>query len=288
MAKTIEPATAETSAGVAAGHIASTPLGNTLVRSLRESTTIFGRNLKKLVRIPMMLFFSLFQPMLWLVLFTQIFKKLGQFPQFRAQGFSSYLMFFAPSVLTMTVLTSAFQSGMGMVADLEQGMLDKFLISPIHRSSVLIGKVMADATRMVLQGALVLMVAMIMGARIKTGAVGALVMLLVAACFGIVWAGLSNIVALRTKNSEMTMMIGILLTFPLLFLSTAMMPSGLLPHWLETVGKLNPVTYVINTTRGFMNFGYQWTELGKAMGVIALVGIFTLTGATRAFRKATS
>ena len=167
-------------------------------------------------------------------------------------------------------------------------MLDKFLISPIHRSSVLIGKVLADATRMVLQGTLVLVVAMLMGARIKTGVIGVLVMLFTAACFGIVWAGLSNIVALRTKNSEMTMMIGILLTFPLLFLSTAMMPSALLPHWLGTVGKFNPVTYVINTARDFMNFGYSWMQFGKTLGVIALVGLVTLTGATRAFKKVTS
>ncbi|HJP65928.1 MAG TPA: ABC transporter permease [Actinomycetota bacterium] len=261
---------------------------NPLVRPVRESILIFQRNLKKIVRVPMLLFFSLVQPMLWLVLFTQIFKRLGDFPQFQAQGFSSYLMFFAPSVLTMTVLTSSFQSGMGMVADLELGMLDKFLISPIYRSSVLVGKILADATRMVLQGALILIVALIMGARIETGVVGALVMLFLAASFGVVWAGLSNIVALRSRNSEMTMMIGILLTFPLLFLSTAMMPAGLLPDWLSTVGKFNPVTYVINTARAFMNFGYAWGEFAKAMGVIALVGVFTLTGATRAFKKATT
>src|SRR2546422_8653129 len=168
------------------------PTGNSVARLVAESTTIFGRNLKKLVRIPRMLLFSVLQPMLWLLLFTQIFKKLGQFPQFQTLGYSSYLMFFAPSVLTMTVLTSAFQSGMGMVTDLEQGMLDKFLISPIHRSSVLIGKVLSDATRMVLQGVLVIVVALAMGASIKTGIVGALVMLFVAACFGIVWAALSN------------------------------------------------------------------------------------------------
>jgi len=264
------------------------PSGGVLLRTARESIIVFGRNIKKVVRVPLLLFFSLFQPMIWLLLFTQIFKRLGDFPQFQSQGYSSYLQFFAPSVLTMTVLTSAFQSGMGMVTDLEQGMLDKFLISPIHRSSVLIGKVLSDATRMVLQGVLVIVVALAMGASIKTGIVGALVMLFVAACFGIVWAALSNVVALRTKNSEMTMMIGILLTFPLLFLSTAMMPPGLLPHWLETVGKFNPVTYVIDTARAFMNFGYDWTQLGKAIAVIALVGLFTLTGATRAFRKATS
>src|SRR5437764_1598436 len=243
------------------------PTGGYLARAARESSIVFGRNIKKVVRVPMLLFFSRFQPMLWLTLFTQIFKKFGDFPQFQSQGYSSYLQFFAPSVLTMTVLASAFQSGMGMVSDLEQGMLDKFLISPIHRSSVLIGKVLSDATRMVLQGVLVIVVALAMGASIKTGFAGVLVMLFLAACFGIVWAALSNIVALRTKNSEITMVIGILLTFPLLFLSTAMMPPGLLPHWLETVGKFNPVSYVINTARDFMNFGYDWGQLGRALAV---------------------
>jgi ABC-2 type transport system permease protein len=259
-----------------------------MIRTVTESSIILRRNLTKLIRVPMLLFFSLFQPLLWLLLFTQIFKKFGDFPQFQALGFSSYLMFFAPSVLVMTVLTSAFQSGMGMVADLEQGMLDKFLISPIHRSSVLIGKVVADATRMVLQGILILVVALAMGARIHTGIIGAVVMLATAALFGVAWAGLSNIVALRTRNSELTMMIGILLTFPLLFLSTAMMPPGLLPSWLETVSKFNPVSYVIDTCRAFMDFRYDWGQLARTLGVIAIVGAVTMSGATRAFRKATS
>ena len=120
------------------------PTSGYVARAARESSIVFGRNIKKVVRVPMLLFFSLFQPMLWLTLFTQIFKKFGDFPQFQSQGYSSYLQFFAPSVIVMTVLASSFQSGMGMVSDLEQGMLDKFLISPIHRSSVLIGKVVDD------------------------------------------------------------------------------------------------------------------------------------------------
>ena len=258
------------------------------MNAIRESFLIYQRNLKKAIRTPMLIFFSLFQPMLWLLLFTQIFKKMGDLPFFAAQGYDSYLMFFVPSVLTMTVLTSAFQSGMGMVTDVETGMLDRFLINPIHRSSVLIGKVLADATRMVLQGTMVVTVALLMGARVETGVVGAVLMILIAALFGIAWAGLSNIVALKTRNGEMTMMMGILMTFPLLFMSTAMMPQELLPAWLDIVGKFNPVTYVIETGRGFMNFGYDWTQVAQTLAVIIVVGAITLTGATRAFRRATS
>ena len=258
------------------------------MRSLNESLIIARRNLVKLLRVPMMLFFSLFQPMLFLVLFTQVFKRLGDTPMFSGLGYESYLMFFAPSVLTLTALNSAFQSGMGMVTDLETGMLDKFLISPIRRSSVLIGKVLADAARMVLQGIIVFVVAFLMGARIETGVPGMAVVLVVVALFGIAWAGLSNIVALRTKNAELTMMMGILLTFPLLFMSTAMMPPDLLPSWLDTVARFNPVSYVIDTVRAFMNFGYDWGLVAQTLGVITAVGAVTLTGATRAFRQATT
>src|SRR2546422_9037109 len=99
MAKTLD----RTPTTPVAPDVAMAREANPLVRPVTEVITIFQRNLKKIVRVPMMLFFSLFQPMLWLVLFTQIFKKLGDFPQFHAQGYSSYLMFFAPSLLTMTV-----------------------------------------------------------------------------------------------------------------------------------------------------------------------------------------
>jgi ABC-2 type transport system permease protein len=109
----------------------------------------------------------------------------------------------------------------------------------------------------------------------------------VAALFGVAWAGLSNIVALKTRHAELTMMIGILLTFPILFLSTAMMPEGLLPEWLETVSRFNPITYVIDSARQLMNFGFDWGQVGVTLAVIVAVGSITLTGATRAFRKAT-
>lgn len=255
-----------------------------MLRTVREALVIYGRNMRKTVRVPMALFFSLFQPMLWLLLLSQVFKPIGNLPGF---GYDSYLMFFVPSVLAMTMITSAFTSGMGTVTDLEAGMMDKFLINPIRRSSILVGKVAADATRMLLQGILVLVVALAMGARVETGVPGALLVLAIGALFGVAWAGLSNLVALRTRNSELTMVVGILLTFPLLFLSTAMMPAFFLPSWLRTVAVYNPVTYLIDAARGLVNEGYDWGQISQTLAVIALVGLITLTAATRAFRKAT-
>lgn len=253
-----------------------------MLRTIREVHILWGRNLKKLIRLPMLLFFSLFQPLIFLILFSQVFSSMARLPGF---GYSNYLQFLVPTIVGLTTLNSAFQSGMGMVTDMDEGMLDKFLIAPIRRSSILLGKVVADATRMSIQALLILFLAFAMGARVKTGVPGVLMLVLLAVLFGIAWAGISNVVALRTRNAELTMVIGILITFPVLFLSTGFMPMALLPSWLETVAKFNPITYLVTALRDLVNTGWNWTAIWQDLVVTAGLAAVTLTAATRAFRK---
>jgi ABC-2 type transport system permease protein len=254
-----------------------------MIRSVRESAILWARQMKKLVRIPLLLFFALAQPLIFLLLFSQVFSNLDRLPGF---GYDSYLQFLVPSIVALTALNSAFQSGIGMVSDIEDGMLDKFLIAPIRRSSILLGKVFADATRAAAQATVIVLVALAMGARIATGVAGVAAMVVLAALFGIAWAGLSNIIALRTRNGELTMIVGILITFPVLFLSTAFMPSILLPDWLDTVATFNPITYIVEALRALVNTGWDWGAIGEAMAVTGGLAVVTFTGATLAFRKA--
>lgn len=256
-----------------------------MIRSVRESAILWARQMKKLVRIPLLLFFALAQPLIFLLLFSQVFSNLDRLPGF---GYDSYLQFLVPSIVALTALNSAFQSGIGMVSDIEDGMLDKFLIAPIRRSSILLGKVFADATRAAAQATVIVLVAFAMGARIATGVAGVAAMVVLAALFGIAWAGLSNIIALRTRNGELTMIVGILITFPVLFLSTAFMPSILLPDWLDTVATFNPITYIVEALRALVNTGWDWGAIGQAMAVTGGLAVVTFTGATLAFRKAIS
>src|SRR5665811_387736 len=253
-----------------------------MIRSLREAGVLWRRNMLKLTRVPMLLFFSLFQPLLFLLLFSQVFSRLSEMPGF---GYENYLQFLVPTIVGLTALNSAFQSGMGMVTDMDAGLLDKFLIAPIRRSSILLGKVVADATRMAIQSSLIIILSFIMGARFKTGFLGILAMIVIAVLFGIAWAGISNVVALRTRNAELTMLVGILITFPILFLSTGFMPSALLPSWLDTVAKFNPITYLVAALRALVNDGWDWTAMWQALAVTAGLAVVTLTAATRAFRK---
>ena len=256
-----------------------------MIRSLSESWTLWGRQMKKLVRTPLLLFFALFQPLLFLLLFSQVFTNLADLPGF---AYDSYLQFLVPSIIALTALNSAFQSGIGMVTDIEDGMLDKFLIAPIRRSSILLGKIFADASRIAMQAGMIVVVSLVMGARFETGILGILVMIVLAALFGVAWAGLSNVVALRTGNGELTMVIGILITFPVLFLSTAFMPEALLPEWLDTVAGLNPITYIVEAVRALVNDGWDWRSVWEALAVTGGLAVVTFTAATAAFRKVVS
>ncbi len=254
-----------------------------VLRAAAEVRVLWVRNLVKTVRVPILLFFSLFQPLIFLLLFSQVFAELDRLPGF---PYDDYLQFLAPSIIALTALNSAFQSGMGTVTDMEDGLLDKFLIAPIHRYSILVGRVLSDGSRIVLQAIVIIVVAYLMGTRFETGVLGLVVIVGLAALFGMAWAGLSNIVALLTGNAELTMVIGILVTFPVLFLSTAFMPAILLPAWLDTVSALNPITYIVEALRALINDGWDWTAIWQCLAVTAALAGVTFTGATAAFRKA--
>src|SRR5947208_5112763 len=112
------------------------------------------RSLVKLTRTPVLLFFSLFMPLIWLVMFSQAFSKV--FSQAGPSLPYDYVAVLLPGITVMTAIQSASQSGFGMVADLESGFMDKFFVAPIRRSSVLAGKLLADGLRMAAQAGLIL------------------------------------------------------------------------------------------------------------------------------------
>lgn len=252
-----------------------------------EVTGIFLRWFKKTLRRPSFLFFSLVQPVIWFLLFTQAFQSVANVPGFAEYtGTDSYLTFFTAAVILQTVIASAMQSGMGMVTDLESGYMDKMRVAPIHRSSILVGKVLSDGFRILLQTTVILILGFVLGVTVAAGIGGLVLVLIIAMAFGIAWSGISTFVGLRTRNAETTLMISLITTFPLLFLSTAVMPLPLLPPWVQTVAAYNPMTYIANALHALIIQGFIWPDIGQAFLVIVLVGAVTLTATTTMFRRA--
>jgi ABC-2 type transport system permease protein len=245
------------------------------------------RNVLKTLRSPAFVSFSLLQPVVWLVLFSQTFSGLSDSPQFQRLGYPSYLTFVAPAMMVLSVLFTALQSGLSVVTDLDTGMLDKLRTDPIARSSILVGRLIADAALMAAQATLVLVLAVAMGATVAGGWAGATVMTVGVVLFGVAWAALSDFVALHTADSELTMVIGLFLTLPVLFLTSAFFPRPELPGWLRAVSRANPAAYVIEAGRNVMTFGNDWAVLARTGGILAATLVVTLAAATAAFRHVT-
>jgi ABC-2 type transport system permease protein len=252
-----------------------------------EVAGIFSRWTRRTLRQPMFLFFALLQPVLFFVLFTQSFSRIASIPGFsQTTGTDSYLTYYSAAVVLQTVLTSAMQAGMGFVQDLESGFMDKLKAAPIRRSSILLGKVLSDGLRVILQTSIILLICAALGVVFVTGVPGVLLILLMALAFGVAWSGISTFVALATKNTEATFMVAMITTFPLLFLSTAVMPKPFLPAWVQSFAAYNPISYIGDAYHSIVITGYDWAAIGAAFGMCVLVGAITLTATTAMFKRA--
>jgi ABC-2 type transport system permease protein len=254
-----------------------------------DTRYLFIRYLKKLVRNPILLFFSLFQPIIFLLLFTQLFSKFSTLPGFlAATGASSYLQFATAGILLQNAFGSALQSGTSIVLDMDTGYLQKMLVTPVSRYAILLGRLTSDAFRVVVQSAIILALAYALGATVATGVVGILLILLTVAFFGLAWSGISLAIGLKTRSSETVFAIGGFLTFPLLFMSTALTPKLFMPNWISNVSNFNPISYTVDAARALMVTGYDWSTVLKAFGVIGLIAVVTLGATLYLFRKVVS
>lgn len=251
-----------------------------------ETWELYKRALLKLMRRPFVLYFSIIQPMIWLLLFGQMFKKLTDMPGAAASfGTSNYMAFFTPGVITMTMLFGSGQSGLGLIQDMDSGFLDKLLTTPINRISIIAGKMGGDLTRMILQVGIVLLVATVGGVRIKTGLLGVFFIILIGSLFGLSLGGLNTMLALRTRNTEATFLIGNFINLPLMFTSSAMLPKSMMPDWMQTIAKINPITIGIEGMRGLVTTGFDPGKVFGAVVVLAAVATVTILSSTLMFRS---
>ena len=257
---------------------------------LFDTSYLFVRYLKKLVRNPILLFFSLFQPIIFLLLFTQLFQSFSLLKNFTTAtgGASTYLEFATAGILLQNAFGSALQSGTSIVLDLDTGYLQKMLVTPVSRYAILLGRLTSDAFRVVVQSSIILVLAYALGATVATGIVGVLLMLFTVAFFGLAWSGISLAIGLKTRSSETVFAIGGFLTFPLLFMSTALTPRLFMPSWISDVSNFNPISYTVDAARALMVTGYDWGTVLKAFGVIGLIAVVTLGATLYLFRKVVS
>jgi len=252
---------------------------------LSDTGYLFVRAMKKLVRNPILLFFSLFQPIIFLVLFTQLFSKFASAPGLFPPGVS-YLEYATAGILLQNAFSSSLQSGTSMVEELTTGYLQKMLVTPVSRAAILLGRLLSDATRAVVQSVIILVLAYALGFSMATGIPGILLTLFIIAFFGLAWSGISLAIGLKTKSAETVFGIGGFLTFPLLFMSTALVPAAAMPSWIGAVSSVNPISISVDAIRALSLVGsYSIGTILEAIVVIAGIAVVTMGATLYLFRQ---
>lgn len=235
------------------------------------------RSWLKTIRRPVPLSFSFVQPLLWMLIFGFLFSRFTLGPEYA--GFS-YLDFVLPGICAMTVLFGASQAGISLVRDLQTGFLQRMVRSTMHPAWILTGKTVAETTRLLLQAFVVALLGIALGARLSIDPLALLLALVALALFALAYASLSCWVALTAEAQESMAVFVHVVNLPLLFTSTALVPSSQMPTWLEAIAQWNPLSLVANGLREALLLG-QMPDAANLLPLLAIsAGLFALASRT--------
>jgi ABC-2 type transport system permease protein len=187
------------------------------------------------------------------------------------QGFDYTAFEMATAVLLGVTGVSRAQA---LVIDVQNGYFDRLLLTPVRRSAILIGHMLADVTVSSILCVPIIALAFALGIDFQAGALGVLMFILIAALWSLSFAGFGYAIALKTGNPA-AVNSSFLLFFPFLFLTSSYVPRSQLSGWLDTVAGWNPVTYMLEGMRSLALSGWHWDDLGRAF--LALVLVFLVS-----------
>ena len=247
----------------------------------RQSWQVCVRGLRVYVREPAYLGMVLTQPIIWLLLFGALFKAVTHIPGFHG----SYIDFLTPGVVVMLAVSSAGWTGMGFIEDISGGVMERMLTTPVWRGALNAGSVLHAMLMIVVQTAVIVLLALALGADYAGGVGGVLLLLAVAALLGAVFASLSNAVAVLARQREALIGAVTFVLLPLTFLSSALMQRSLVPSWIRTAAKFNPVNWAVEAGRSAAMTHTDWGLVGSRVALLAGLTLICGALATRAFGR---
>jgi ABC-2 type transport system permease protein/oleandomycin transport system permease protein len=244
-----------------------------------DSISIAWRNMLAVVRNPQLLVIDTITPIMFVLLFAFVFGGAISTPGV------SYVTFLMPGIFVQTVVFGGTNTAVGIAEDLQKGVIDRFRSLPMAPSAVLIGRTFADLLRNIYVVVIMTIVGFAIGFRPTCTPAEFMLALALIALFGYSISWLSANIGLRSKTAAAAQGAIFIPIFPLTFVSSAFVPVATMPAWLQPIAEANPVTVVVNATRGlFLGVADVGMVLGAAAWIVGLVAIFAPL-AIRTYRR---
>jgi ABC-2 type transport system permease protein len=244
---------------------------------------VLGRRaLREGVRTPEVIIPTLFIPLFFLVVnvgqAARIFP--GSSTEFlHGQGYGAFQL---PS--SMLLAASFGSAALFLVEEIEGGYFDKLRATPVHRSAIVLGRLIAEGVKSLLIASLIVVLGLIFGISIASGVLGFFLLILLAAGWAVVYGGYMQIIALKTRSAAATNSAG-LVFFPLLFLTPNFVPRNLLTHPMEIAATVNPVTYLMEAMRSLILEDFHWETILLGYLVVAVAGALMLVISEQVIRN---
>jgi ABC-2 type transport system permease protein len=253
------------------------------VKVARDTWFMVGRQTRNLTREPIWIVLLLVQPLIWLLLYGQLFKRITHLP---GGGFGgvSYITFLAPAIVVMNAFFGGTWSGMPMITDLDRDVIPRFLATPVSRLALVASQVVRASLNSVIQALIILIVSLALGVHIHSGAVGWLIVLAAAALVASVFSALSQAIALLTRREATMIALANFIGLPLLFLSSTLISVKQIPSWMQTAARYNPVNWGVDAARQVVLPGTDWSSVGTHLGLLFALTVVMGAVATWTFR----
>jgi ABC-2 type transport system permease protein len=249
---------------------------------LQQANVLGGRALRDSLRTPEAIAPTLFIPMFFLIV---NFGQAGRiFPSHSTPFLNgqSYAAFQLPSSL---LLAASFgTAALFLVEDIEGGYFDKLRAAPVARTSLVFGRLLAEAVKSAAITVVLVVLALPFKISIASGPLGLVLLVALTAAWSVVFAGFMQLIALKTRSAAATNSGG-LIFFPLLFLTPNFVPRDLLTRPMEIAATGNPVTYVMEALRSLILRDLDWVALGRGFGVVAVLGVVMVILNVRLIRR---
>lgn len=234
-----------------------------------------ARSLKSTVADRRLLFFLLLQPIVLLLLFSQVFSAIAALPQVAI--YDSYVNFLVPATMVNIGIATAMGTGTGLLAEIYSGFAERLRSMPINLFAVLAARTVADTVRLAaLLVVTVLASVALLGFRPAGGVLGVTAALLLTLVVGWCFSWLFVAITTWLRKAETLQTVSFIVMFPLMFSSSAYMPLDAMPVWMQIVSVVNPVTSAIDAVRALalgMPVGWSVYIALTVSGAIALVGM---------------
>ncbi len=252
---------------------------------LSDAWVITLRNMRRVRSQPDILVGITLQPVMFIVLFRYVFG--GAIGQSVSGG--DYAQFLMPGIfLQSVVFGSIFTTGTGVADDMKRGVIDRFRSLPMSRSSVVLGRTLADVGLNAISIVVMIVVGLLVGFRFEGGVSGAALGLSLMLFIAFSFSWLAAWLGLVVPSIEAVQTIGFLFVFPLTFASSAFAPAGTMPGWLQVFVNHNPITYAVDAIRAWFNGSSPGTSAWWALGWFTVIMLVFMVLSVRKFRNATT